>query len=176
MFLISLLFTLLIQHHLSWASKLWKADRQTRRVLDRGAKSDSDFDSPFWDCQSVACNVSWHFTQSSSPSLNALSSILDRISAKVLLLVSSNSENSSVKQKLIGPELYSAGLLLVFWQKSDFELIFNLVKYTQSCKCDLKKKSISVKLWCLWHWQTALLHLICITCDEQKTFIQLIKN
>lgn len=27
-FLISLLFTLLIQHHLSWPSKLWKADRR----------------------------------------------------------------------------------------------------------------------------------------------------
>lgn len=59
--------------------------------------------------------------QSFSPSLNALSSILDRISAKVLLPVSSNSENSSAKQKLIGPELNFAGLLLVFWQKSDFE-------------------------------------------------------
>lgn len=41
MFLISLLFTLLIQHHLSWPSKLWKADRRPRRVLDRSAKSDS---------------------------------------------------------------------------------------------------------------------------------------
>lgn len=60
-FLISLLFTLLIRHHLSWPSKLWIADRRPRRVLDRGAKSDSDFDSPFWDCQSVACNVLWHF-------------------------------------------------------------------------------------------------------------------
>lgn len=59
-FLISLLFTLLIQHHLPWPSKLWKADRRPRRVLDRSAKSDSDFDSPFWDCQSVACNVPWH--------------------------------------------------------------------------------------------------------------------
>lgn len=60
-FLISLLFTLLIRRHLSWPSKLWKADRRPRRVLDRGTKSDSDFDSPFWDCQSVACNVPWHF-------------------------------------------------------------------------------------------------------------------
>lgn len=60
-FLISLHFALLIRHHLSWPSKRWKADRRPRRVLDRGAKSDSDSDSPFWDCQSVACNVSWHF-------------------------------------------------------------------------------------------------------------------
>lgn len=31
-----------------------------------------------------------------------------------------------------------------FWQKPDLKWIFNLVKYTQSCKCDLKKKNPSV--------------------------------
>lgn len=66
-------FTLLTRRHLSWPSKLWKADRRPRRVLDRRAKSDSDFDSPFWDCQSVACNVPWHF-HNLQRVLNALSS------------------------------------------------------------------------------------------------------
>lgn len=34
------------------------------------------------------------------------------------------------------------------------------------------KKSISVKLWYPWHWQTEFLHLICIIHDEQKTFLK----
>lgn len=61
MYPISFLFIRLIQHHFPRPSKLCKADRRPSWVLDRGAKSNTESDSPFGDCQLVACNVSWHF-------------------------------------------------------------------------------------------------------------------
>lgn len=41
--------------------KLRGGARRPRWASDHGAKSNPQFDSVFWDCQSVACNVSWHF-------------------------------------------------------------------------------------------------------------------
>lgn len=73
----------------------------------------------------------------------------------------------------------SSALLVFFlflaetWFKMDIQ---SCKIYTELQMWPKKKKSISVKLWYPWHWQTAVLHLICITCDEQKTFFKPIKD
>lgn len=160
-FLISLHFALLIRHHLSWPSKRWKADRRPRRVLDRSAKSDSDSDSPFWDCQSVACNVSWHF-HNLQP-FPKCSLFYFRCDFHKVVLPFSLRFRKLVSQTVIDQTKVHLclSLFIYFLQKPDLKLIFNLVKYTELWP----KKSISVKLR---DADAALLQLICIIRSEQK--------